>query len=312
MDFCLRGRLFISLLVLLTGFLLSCNGGNEKALTDKGLHVVATTAIITDIAKQVAGDDAIVTTVIPNGIDIHGYSPSLGIARDISNADLILVNGYNLEESVLDLIMENRANSAPLVVVSIGLTPLAEGYHHDQGDDGSLVFAEGDPHFWLSVANAMVYTSNIVDALMAVDSLNVSRYRERADAYLDQLQMLDEQIRVALSRIPAERRVLVVYHNAFQYFAADYGFEIEALLPGSPSQAPSATRVAELINFIDARGVAAIYREPQFASKAFGAIARETDVEILLLYSDALPDGINSYIELMQANVNALVEGLSN
>lgn len=315
MNFCLRARSFILLLVLLSGLVLSCGDENEQALTDKGFHVVASTAIIADIAKQVAGDDAIVTTVIPNGTDIHGYSPSPGIARDIFSADLVLVNGYNLEESVLDLIMENRADSAPLVVVSLGLTPLAGGHGHDHDDDhddDSLAFAKGDPHFWLSVTNAMVYTSNIVDALMAADSLNAARYRERADAYLGQLQILDEQVRVDLSRIPVERRVIVVYHNAFQYFAADYGFELEAILPGSSSQEASASRVAELINFIDVHGIPTVYREPQFNSKVLDAIGSETDAEVLLLYSDALPDGINSYIELMQANVDALVEGLSN
>ncbi len=174
-----------------------------------------------------------------------------------------------------------------------------------------LAVADGDPHMWLTVPNAMVYVRNIANALVAADPDNAAAYREREAAYLAELQALDEEVRAAIAGIPQDHRVLIVYHDAFQYFAAEYGLELAAtLLPGNPSQQASAAAVAEIIEIVGDRHVGAVYREPQFAAEAIEAIAQEAGVRALTLYSAAFTDEVDSYVKLMRANANALVDGL--
>ena len=389
------------------------DGASDSA---ERLQVVASTGIIGHFAEQIAGDDADVSSLIPPGADVHSFSPSAGAIRTVAVADLVIVNGYNLEESTLDTIFEQLADDAVLVVATAGIASLEGGHHHDHGheedghddheddgheddgheddghddheedgheddgheedghddheedghddheddgheddghddheddgheddgheddgheDDGhddhedeaghddrdekmkvaaehELAFADGDPHMWLTVANAMVYVRNIADAIVAADPANASAYREREEAYLAELQELEEEVRATISRIPEDSRVLIVYHDAFQYFAAEYGLELAAaLLPGNPSQQASASAVAEIIEIVGGREVGAVYREPQFAAEAIEAIAEAAGVRVLTLYSAAFTDEVDSYIKLMRENAHALVDGL--
>ena len=291
----------------------ACTGG-EVGDDDGGrLQVVASTGIIAHFAEQIAGEDADIVAVIPAGADAHSFSATTTDIRNISAADIVIVNGFNLEEGALGTIFEHLPDDAHLVVAAEGIDPL-EGGHHEEEEEvegGGIATADGDPHMWLTVPNAMVYIRNIANGLVAVDPDNASAYREREEAYLAELQALDEEVRATIAGIPPERRVLVVYHDAFQYFAAEYGLELAAaVLPASPSQQASAAAVAEIIDIVAGRNVGAVYREPQFAAAALDAIAGEAGVQVLTLYSGAFTDEVSTYIEAMRANAKALAEGL--
>ncbi len=336
------------------------------------LKVVASTGILAHFTEQIAGDDADVVAVIPAGADTHTFSASAGDIRNIAAADVVIVNGFNLEEGALKTIFEHIPDDARLVIAAAGITPLEGGHHEEEEDDhgdeeeeegedhgdekeeegedhgdedgdegedhgdedgdegedhgdedddheaaeapegAELAVADGDPHMWLTVPNAMVYVRNIADGLAAADPDNAAAYRERSETYLAELQALDEEVRAAVSEIPSERRVLIVYHDSFQYFSAEYGLELAAaVLPASPSQQASAAAVAEIIEIVGGRDVGAVFREPQFAADALDAIAEEAGVEVMVLYSGAFTDEVDTYVDLMRWNARVLVEGLS-
>ncbi|MYB40915.1 MAG: zinc ABC transporter substrate-binding protein [Chloroflexi bacterium] len=291
------------------------------------LQVVGSTGIIAHFAEQIAGDDADVASVIPPGADAHSFTATTTSIRNIAAADLVIVNGYNLEESTLATIFANLPEDARLAIATVGITPLEGGHHHHghdhgEGEDGhdeemrvsaehELAVADGDPHMWLTIPNAMVYVRNIANAIVDADPANAAAYREREAAYLAELQKLDEEVRATIATIPQESRVLIVYHDAFQYFSAEYGLELAAtVLPGNPSQQASAAAVAEIIEIVAGRQVGAVYREPQFAADAIEAIAEEAGVRVLTLYSAAFTDEVDTYVKLMRANAESLVEGL--
>ena len=295
----------------------ACTGGDEGDDDGGRLQVVASTGIIAHFAEQIAGEDADVVAVIPAGADAHSFSATTTDIRNTSAADIVIVNGYNLEEGALGTIFEHLPGDATLVVAAEGIDPLEGGHHEEEEKEeevegGGIATAEGvDPHMWLSVPNAMVYVRNIANGLVAADPDNASAYREREEAYLAELQALDEEVRATIAGIPRERRVLIVYHDAFQYFAAEYGLDLAAaVLPASPSQQASAAAVAEIIEIVAGRQVGAVYREPQFAAAALEAIAGEVGVRVLTLYSGAFTDEVSTYIEAMRANAEALAEGL--
>ena len=211
--------------------------------------------------SKIAGEDADIVAVIPAGADAHSFSATTTDIRNISAADIVIVNGYNLEEGALGTIFEHLPGDATLVVAAEGVDPLEGGHHEEEEEEdeevegGGIAAAEGvDPHMWLSVPNAMVYVRNIANGLVAADPDNASAYREREEAYLAELQALDEEVRATIAGIPRERRVLIVYHDAFQYFAAEYGLDLAAaVLPASPSQQASAAAVAEIIEIVAGR-----------------------------------------------------------
>ena len=299
--------------------LLAACGDDDNAARDGRLRVVASTAILADLATQLAGDDAAVFAVIPAGADTHGFAPSPDVARRVAEADVVVVNGYGLEGSTLEVILVNIDGRATLVAAAAGLAAL-EGSHtreddsHDHESSGAvgLARADGDPHLWLSVRNAMVYLQNIAAALVAADPEHAAGYRAREERALAQLQALDEEVRAAVATIPRERRMLVVFHDAFQYFAEAYGLELAAaVLPASPGQQPNARDLAAIIELVRERRIPAVYREPQFASDALDAVAEETRARVLTLYSGAFTDEVDSYAALMRANAAALVAGLA-
>jgi ABC-type Zn uptake system ZnuABC Zn-binding protein ZnuA len=308
--------LFAASFLALTG----CSGGSGQLAEGERLRVVATTAILADFAKQVAGPDADVSVIIPAGVDVHSFEPSPSVARDIASAHVIVLNGYHLEESVLNVVAENKARGATVVIAAKGLKARVGG-EHDEDEHGhedeppkgldALATAEGDPHLWLSVAGARKYVENIRDGLAAADKAHADGYRERASKYLDVLTALEAEIKGTVGKIPQDRRKIVTFHDAYGYFADAYGFTLTAaILPSGANQQVSAQKVAEVVEAVRKSGVKAIYRETEFDSTVVEAIAKETGTRVLTLYS-IYAGPVTDYPGMMRANAQALVDGLS-
>jgi ABC-type Zn uptake system ZnuABC Zn-binding protein ZnuA len=304
---------------LLAGLAVACGADVEDGTARP--QVVASTGIIADLARRVAGDDAEVTALIPAGVDPHSFAATPEAARRVARADLLLLNGCRLEGAALELITENRAEQATVVVLAAGLTPRAGG-EDDAGETAAgaggsgsgidpLAFATCDPHFWLAVTNARHYVERIRDALAAADPAHSLGYQSRADVYLDELAAVDAELRATVARIPQARRTLVVFHDAFGYLADAYGLRIvAAVLPAGGNQQPSAGAVAGIVRLVRGEGVPAVFSEPQFAAGVLDTVAREAGVRVLPLYSDAFAGDVDSYVALMRANARALAAGL--
>ena len=291
----MRPRLSYLLAAALLFALAAASCGDDDSPEDApALRVVASTGVIAEFAESVAGPDAEVRALIPAGVDLHSFEPSPSVARDIAGADLVLVNGFGLEASLLDLIEENVTGDADIVEVSMGL----------EADDG-------DPHLWLAVPNAISYVEAIRDALVGRDSEHAEGYRARAASLVAELEALDAEIRAVLEGLAAGERRIVVFHDAFGYLAAEYGFEIVAsVVPANPNQDPSAAAVADVIAAVKASAVRTVYREPQFSSSVLDVVAEETKVDVASLYSTIGGD-VATYAELMRTNAHALLDGLS-
>ncbi|MDO9445695.1 MAG: metal ABC transporter substrate-binding protein [Dehalococcoidia bacterium] len=315
----MRRGIFLALTAIgLTLIASACSSGGTD--DDERVRVVTSLPLLAEFATRVGGEDAIVSSIVPLGVDEHSFTPPTSAARDIAEAGLLLVNGYGLEEGLLALMTNNAADGVPVIPVARGLTPL-EAHEDEEHEDEEhadevpagidpLVFAEGDPHFWLDVANAIAYVNTIRDALIQVDAEHEAGYTERAAALVAELQALDTEVRDLTGSIPSEARRIVVFHNAFEYFAHAYEFEVfESVAPANPNQAASAQEIAAIIRSVREAGVPALYAEPQFSAGTLESIAAETGTRVLLLYS--IPaEGAPTYAEMMRANARALAEGL--
>ncbi len=298
-----RGRTALLVLASLALLLTACSedqpGGGRP-------RVLATTSVIAGFAKAIAADDATVVTLVPAGVDIHAYDPPVSAAREIARAGVLLVNGCNLEQNLLDAILLNRGDGSLLAAVSATADELQR-----ESVEG-VARATCDPHRWLDAARAMQYALAIGAALAAADPAHSAGYAERTRALVQELAALDAELRQTLDAVPAERRRIVVFHDAFAYFAASYGFELSAsVLPSGSGQDPSAGAVADVVELVRRSAVPAVFHEPQFPSRVLELVAEETGARMLVLYSIPIPGQVDSYAEMMRANARALVDGLA-
>lgn len=297
------------------------------------LKVLATFSIIGDFARNVGGDRIALTTLIgPNG-DAHAYEPKPADAALVSRADVVLTNGLHFE-GFIDRLMKASATKARVVELARGATTLEmsqDGHGHpDGGDDGHDHAAEGehghdhdgheahaghdhgpiDPHAFQSVANAKVYVKNIAGAFCAADAAGCDAYEANATAYLAKLDALDAELKQEVASIPADRRVIITSHDAFGYFARDYGITFLAPEGISTEAEPSAADIARLIRQVREDNAAAIFVENITNQRLIEQISSETGLKIGgTLYSDALSDADGpaaTYIDMMKSNIGVI------
>ena len=292
----------------------------ELSAVDLGgelLKVVATTSIIGDVAAQVGGDAIDLTTLMDAGENPHSYEPAAKDLAAVAKADIIFVNGWDLEEALVDD-LENIGENAVLVPVSANIEPMEFGGHSE--DSGNEHNHSGpDPHAWFSIHNVEQWAENIEITLASADPANAETYQTNANAYLPQLRELDTDVKEKLAEISAENRTLITNHSALGYFARDYDFEIlGTVIPGMSTLAePSASNLVELIGTMEAHGVCTIFTETTVSDTLAQTVAAELsgcdNVKVLPLYTGALGptgSGADSYIGMFRANVDAILEGL--
>lgn len=300
------------------------------ALAGEPLQVIATTSIIGDVVANVGGDAIALTTLMGPGQDPHSYKPGAGQLTAVAKAHVIFVNGWNLEEGLLrDL--EAIGEGVPIVAVSANLAPLAFGEHahdHEEHDDEEAHAAEeehshegADPHVWFSVHSVEQWAKNIRDVLSALDPDNAATYTANAERYLAELEELETYAQQQLASISPERRVLVTNHEAFNYFAHDYGFEVlGTVIPSLSTLAePSASDLVSLIEAMQAEGVCTLFTETTLSDRLAQTVASELSgcaaVQVLPLYTGALGprgSGADSYVGMFRSNVDAIVAGLTD
>ncbi len=295
-------RKLFSILTLVT---LTACAAPASSPADGSLAVVATTSIIGDVARQVGGEYVNVRVLLPLGADPHAYEPRPQDVVALTDADLVLVNGLDLEETLEPLL----ENAKTVVTVSDGIQALPfVGEHEDE--EGGL-----DPHVWQDPNNVMVWARNIAEAFSQADPEHAQEYASNAEAYINELTALDAWIIEQVAQVPQANRKLVTDHTAFGYFAARYGFEqIGALIPSlSTGSSPSAQELAALEDAIRSSGVKAIFVGSTVSPDLSRRVADDTGTRLVTLYTGSLSGpngGAESYLEFMRYNVNAIVEAL--
>jgi len=323
----MKGKHIFWLLGVLLLFLSACGTAGEGAgetavsppilmlpelsppdLQGRKLRVAATTSVIGDVVGQVGGEAIALTTLIQPGQDPHGYEPSADDLRLASQADVIFVNGWDLEETLVKS-LRGVAQDTAVVPISADIQPriLDE-------KTGAV-----DPHVWLDPYLAAQWVENVALVLSELDGGNTAVYQTNAQNYLAELEALEESMTADLSGIPPEKRVLVTNHDSLGYFADRFDFEIlGTVIPSTSALAePSATDMADLAAKMRQAGVCTIFAETTGNDQLAQAVAGELDfcdeVQVLSLYTGALGppgSGADSYIGMMQANTEIILQGL--
>ncbi len=225
-------RTFFAL--LLAGF------GSVGLASAAPLKVASLSTVLSDVAANVGGDKVQVEAIVKGGVDPHEFQPSPGDVELVAGADVVLVSGKGMEGYLSKL--EEGTDKKKFVNVGN-----AVGNSLKLKDEGKTI---EDPHWWHSVANVKKAADVVRDALIAADPADKDAFTANAAAYQGKLDELDKAIKVKVAELARDKRKLVTSHDAFQYFARDYGFKIYPIEGVSTAEEPSTHKVAELLGTI--------------------------------------------------------------
>ncbi|MDO5528258.1 MAG: metal ABC transporter substrate-binding protein [Paracoccus sp. (in: a-proteobacteria)] len=285
--------------------LLAATAPAGRAETER-LRVVTSFTIIQDMAANVAGARADIVSLTPPGADIHLYEPTPRDILRISNADLVLLNGLELEAWFGGFL--DNAGEAPRAVVSDGLVPMAiSGGEYD---------GQPNPHGWMGLDGAAIYIGNIAQALSDLDPANADEYRENAQGYLGRIEARIGPLRDRLRALPEKRRVLVTSEGAFSYLARDAHLGELFLWPVNADQQGLPQQVRRVIDAVRARNIPAVFSESTVSARPAQQIARETGAAyggVLFVDTLSARDGpVPSYIDLLAVTSETILRGLSD
>ncbi|WP_424933871.1 metal ABC transporter substrate-binding protein [Amaricoccus macauensis] len=289
------GTLLISMIAVSTAL---------PALADEKLKVATTFTIIADMARNVGGEAVEVESLTKPGAEIHYYQPTPGDIIRARDADMVLLNGLNLEQW-FERFLRNLGD-IPSVTVTEGIEPLSivEGPYE----------GKPNPHAWMSPDAAITYVENIRAAFAEADPENAELYAENAAAYSDQIRALTDPIRKSFADIPEEQRWLVTSEGAFSYLARDFDLRELYIWPINADQQGTPQQVRNVIDTVRENNIPVVFSESTVPPDAAEQIARETGAEYGgVLYVDSLSEAngpVPTYIELMRVTTGTIAEGL--
>ena len=291
---------------------IACSDTEEKTEGSGRLKVVTTVSPITSLVENVGGARIDLEGIVPEGMNSHTFSPAPSVAKVLSKADLIVLNGLFLEEPSLQMAKANKKDDA--VILALGDRAVSR---EEWVFDFSFPESDGhpNPHLWTDPILALIYAELIRDELVKLDPPNSVYYNENFELLRARIEDLDRRIQDAMDTVPPEDRKLLTYHDSFPFFGARYGLEIIGAVQPSDFTEPSAREVANLIDQVRDTAVPAIFGSEVFPSPIMQQIAKEGGARFVdQLRDDDLPgshgDPRHSYLGMMLTNIEAMVPAL--
>lgn len=285
-----------------------------QAEADAPLRVVTTTGMIADVVREVGGSCVQVTALMGPGVDPHLYRASAGDVRTFQEADVIFYNGFNLEGRLASLLARIGERVPTYALAELARVPeevLLEGEDEFEG--------QTDPHLWMDASLWALTAEVVADAIVTLRPDCEDEVRAGAARYQAELLALHDWIAASVASIPEAQRVLVTAHDAFSYFGAAYGIEVEGIEGISTEAEASIADIRAVTELVVSRGVPAIFVETTINPRnveAVRAAARERGVEVKIggeLYGDAMgaegsPEG--TYLGMLRHNTLTIVTAL--
>ena len=275
------------------------------ATADDRFKAVTTFTVIADMARNVAGDAAVVESVTKPGAEIHGYEPTPRDLLRAQDADLVLWNGMNLELWFEQFFANLR--DVPAVTLTDGIEPISivEGAYE----------GKPNPHAWMALENALIYVDNIRDAFVEHDPGNAETYEANAETYKQQIRAAIEPLKAMIDTLPEEKRWLVTCEGAFSYLARDFGLKELYLWPMNADQTGTPQQVRKVIDGVRDNDIPVVFCESTVNNDPAKQVARETGARYGgMLYVDSLTEAdgpVPTYLDLLRVTSRTIAENLS-
>ena len=297
-------------LIFLLAALSSCKPASKSADgRQHKIRVVATLFPLYDMARNIGGDKAEISLLLPPGMEAHSFEPKPGDIMMVNEADIFIYTGKFMEPWA-EGIIKSTANKKLIVIdASHGTKMIPSEFHDADGPAGSL-----DPHIWLDFDNAKVMVGNIAQAFLVKDSTNKSFYEQKAGDYNNKVTELDSVFKTTLSSCQS-REIVYGGHYAFGYLANRYGLKYLAAQGVSPDSEPTARDLVRLVKQIRKNRTKYVFYEELTSPKVAETIAGETSAKMLLLNAahnlskDQFETGV-SFLDILKHDLDNLKVGL--
>lgn len=273
--------------------------------------VAATIFPLYDLTRTIAGDTVDVALILPPGASPHTYDASPEDLKNIQNAEAVFMIGNGLDDWSQELAQSAGVSNIVVVDQMVTLQDFAEyDEHHDdeeahedevehEEEDGHA--HEGtDPHYWLSVDNAIGMASQITEELTALYPENAQIYDDNFAALEQELIALDEELVELFSSKKSNE--IATFHNAWGYFATSYDLSVVTTFEEFPGESPSPEYLKEFSEKVTEYNLSTVFTEPQLATKALDPIAQDLNVSIMVIDPIGGVDGLTSYSDLLRYN----------
>lgn len=242
---------------------------------------------------------------------LHDFQMTTADMKKAETADAFLINGAGME-GFLDKISD-QLPELPVIDSSTGIPLIASGedHHHDGGEGHDHDQEDYNPHLWMSITNCMEQVRNLSEGIIALDPEHEAEYRENTETYLEKLSALRDKMHSALDHV--KNKDIITFHEAFPYFAEEFGLHIAAVINREPDSQPSAKELADTIRLVRETGVKALFVEPLYPETSADIIAAETGAQVYVL--DPAVSGEwdkNAYLTAMESNLQVLEQALNS
>jgi len=298
-----RGASFFRTCVLLSIFLASGLDiiGRAEADEAKGIKIVASFYPVYIMAKNVGRDvpgiSVLNLTASFSGCP-HDYALTTDDMKKLAGAQVFVANGAGMES-----FLESVATQYPglkIINTSLGIALIK-----DEGDRAVV-----NPHVWVSISDCMAQVKNLGTSVAEIDPVHKELYDRNTADYIAKLEALRLKMQSELA--PYSGSKIITFHEAFPYFAREFGFKIVAVVEREPGSQPSAKEMAQTIRLVKDKGITALFSEPQYPSVAAYAIAEETGAKVYVLDPAVSgPDDYDAYINIMENNLAVLKKALA-
>ncbi len=283
----------------------------NKGAAQESLTIATSMPILQDIVANIAGDAAEVFSIMPASADPHTWEATPEDMVRLTESNGFIFNGAELEPFVETGGWRRtvRDSNIPEFQVTEHVELIVIDEVIDHGDHVHDLRG-GDPHIWLDPLTIVQAVPAIAEFLGEIDEANADTFVANAEAYFAELEALHAELEESFGAIPEERRKLLVFHDAWRYFAARYHFEIIGIVLENPDSEVSANEMVDLLKVVEENDVNVVFAEPQFNTSVLDLLEAEGDVEIATLLTDSFAEEVDSYIGLMQFNRDQLVAAL--
>ncbi|WP_275401727.1 metal ABC transporter solute-binding protein, Zn/Mn family [Rhodosalinus halophilus] len=281
------------------------------ATAQERLAVVATTGMIADAARNVGGDLVEVEALMGPGVDPHAYRQTRTDIVATARADLVLWNGLYLEAQMEEFLLDLAQDKHVVAVAEAVPENLLIGSEDYEG--------RFDPHVWMNPNLWARVVVTIRDALIEAHPEGEAAFTANAAAYLEELAELSRYTTEVLSSVPAESRILLTSHDAFNYFGNAYGFEVVGIQGISTESEAGLARISELVDLLIERDIRAVFVETSVSDRNIRALvegARAEGHDVVIggeLYSDAMGEPgtyEGTYIGMIDSNATTIARAL--
>jgi zinc/manganese transport system substrate-binding protein len=298
----------IGMLFALSLLIAACQPSTSIAQNGKKT-IVVTYSILGALVKDLVGNHAAVTVLIPNGQDPHEWEPSARGIEALMKADLVIQNGLDLEGGLQKTLAQAASAGVKIYIASDHITVRRVGVDEGISNEGAnQVVGIADPHIWIDPLAMKSIVASLAGQIKADLGMDVSVQAADLEARLDNL---NSEITNIVATLPEANRLLVTGHESLGYFADRYGFKlIGAIIPSLNSQAEvSAAKLAALKILIQENQVKAIFAEVGTPKAISDSLGNETGAKVVQLSTHILPtDG--SYFTYMRQLADTIVENL--